>query len=233
VTHRRVEIEWLSIDVQNQLMAFESPAGELGKQMAAAAVLRCHSCLDGITTLLAAGLRDMTGLLVRQAWECWLVGIYLALGGPSAMREVVGDYARALRVQGERWAGHPGVPEELASVAEARIPVEVMAQRVGDLLRRLDPPSPLVDANSHYNVLYRTESSSGVHAGAGLLLRYLEDTDKGVRLKWSPESAVVDDDVEEMVAAYLAHLASVVFPVIGLDGKRVARLFELLVDESD
>lgn len=224
-----IEVAWLMQEVGDGLRRMESSRPDSARQMAASALARMDACLEGVWVLIRAGRSDLTGLIVRHAWECWLVGVYLALAGNEAFHRLAAEHRRTLRAIVQEWPGPRRARDyaEFPPIEPSRLMYEQLARDVDVLLA---PRGLNISAVATYNALYRTESRVGAHASFGLLVNYLEVAGDQFVVRGRPASFVPDDHVEVMVATYMAHLAILVFELFDLDGRRVESLFRALLD---
>jgi hypothetical protein len=63
--------------IRNNSHLLTSPMIHLGRQLAAAGLLRCAALLEGTCIVAQAGRADLQGLLLRALFETWLVALDL------------------------------------------------------------------------------------------------------------------------------------------------------------
>lgn len=189
---------------------------DVPKVVAAAALDRIVNVHDGIWVLQEGRMGLFSGLLVRHAFECWVIGLYLCLEGRAALAHLNDAEARSLSLLAtmhpdSRWADEFSTYEGRTG---RRLHIENIATRVGAELRRRDLP-PL-DPRIHYDTMYRAESRGAAHAGMGALLRHLEADGSELSLTGSRPDGLADDVALTWTLLYAAHLAGFVFDEFGL-----------------
>lgn len=237
------ELEWSVFfdEYARNRDALRSTAGEaaLPRQLAAAALDRVVACHDVIWEMQRGRFGFFSGLIVRHAFECWVIGLYLCVSGSDALRHLREADANALRTLA-RERPEAGWAKALAYYGDRpsrRLNFEAIARDVGHELRRRDRP-PL-DPLRDYQAMYRAESRSSVHAGAASLIRHLEGDDHELWLTTAPVIGLEDGVAQTWLLPYAAHLGSFVFDAFGLPTNvmdnvmwRILRLFEA-TDESE
>lgn len=193
-------------DLRSARSEAESP-----RQLAAAALDRVVACHDAVWEMQRGRFGFLSGLLVRHAFECWVMGLYLCLSGDEALRHLLEADARALRALAQErpdagWAEAAG---EHGDTPSRRLNLEAVAREVGQELRRrnLPPLDPLLD----YQAMYRAESRSSAHAGTASLVRHLEGDDRELWLRTAPVTGLEDGVAQTLVLLYGAHLGGFVF----------------------
>jgi hypothetical protein len=198
---------------------------ETPRQLAAAALDRLALCHDAICDLHHGRSGLFSGLLVRHAFECWVVGLYLCLEGDDAVRHLGAADARALRILA-RERPDAGWAEEAAAYdgqPDQRLGIEEIAIRVGKELRRRNHP-PL-DPRRDYQAMYRAESRAAVHAGVGSLVRHLEGNDDELWLATTRPRGLEDEVAQTWTLTYAAHLGGFVFEAFGLSREVMDSVF--------
>jgi len=185
-------------------------------QVAAAALERIVRVRDGIWVLQDGRSGLFSGLLVRHAFECWLIGLYLCLERRAALGHLLDADARALAWLATKNPDSQWVDEATRydGRSHQRLNFEDLADRVGTELRRRDLP-PL-DPRVHYDSMYRAESRGSAHAGIGTLLRHLDGDGREIWLKAEAPDGLADDVALTWTLTYGAHLAGFVLDGFGL-----------------
>jgi len=176
--------------------------------------MRCCVLLKGITTLEAAGLSALAGILARQHWETWLVSLYVLLAGDEALQVVAGDdiywkrrLSKGLRLEREY---HPDWAGKIA-----KLNYKALSERVLDLLREREPVEGPKGVTG-YDVTYGYQSLFSLHANLATIGGHLVYGDE----EWSValESPDPPSDVAVTPVLHTVHLAQYVFEEFGLDG---------------
>ena len=189
---------------------------EVPRQVAAAALDRIVKVRDGIWVLQDGRMGLFSGLLVRHAFECWVIGLYLCLEGRAALGHLLDADARALSWLAKKNPDSRWVAEATRydGRTHQRLNFEDISTRVGEELRLRDLP-PL-DPRIHYDSMYRAESRGAVHAGLGSLLRHLDGDGRELWLTGATPDGLADHVALTWTLTYAAHLAGFVFAEFGL-----------------
>lgn len=219
--------------VEDRLRVLTSQPGLINRHMSAGFLARCLALQRGTVALADAGLDDVCAVLSRALLESCLLGLYVLLGGPEAITELMGDYQRNVRILAER-----NNSAEIQSLIEGwdlagrRVSIEAIARKLDALLDAAGDSK--ADATGLYNISYRGHSTFGVH-GAGAVIPYLtmEDDDAwGVILR--PEPGGMTSWVHVVLGAlYMTYFARHALESWGYDTADFARLLERIAITAD
>jgi hypothetical protein len=163
--------------VEDRRPLLTSAPGWSRRQVSAAYLARCRRFLLGMHELLDAGMPDLIGSLVRPMFEAWLYGLWIILGDTDALDRVISAYKRDIEKL-DRMAGLELDQEMDGWAEEPQGPrVEEIARHVGQLLVQAGDPGGAQLLWS-YQLVYRSESSFGVHGGLASVMGHLNDDDE-------------------------------------------------------
>ena len=181
---------------------------------AAAGLMRCCALLKGVIVLDEAGMPALTGILLRQLWEVWLVSFYALLAGDEALHIIASDdiywkrrLSGALRLEQDDY--HP----EWSGTA-AKINYTDMSRRVISLLRAREAVDGPGDVTC-LDVIYRFQSLASVHANLTTIGSHLVERDGEGAV--SENSSLTLNNVVVTPVLLTVHLAQYVFKEFGLD----------------
>jgi hypothetical protein len=139
-----------------------------------AATLRAAQLLESLAKLVRTGQMAALGILIRSMYETWLAGQYAGLGGDAERMKMVEQYDFEVNVMSEY------VPNvDARHNSGVKMTIWDYAEAVRDLLQERDHPLSQFPVDA-WNILYRYESLTSVHAGLGSL--GLESTDDDARI---------------------------------------------------
>lgn len=184
--------------------------------VAAAALDRIVNLYDGIWVLQEGHMGLLSGLLVRHAFECWVIGLYLCLEGSAALTHLNDAEPRALSLlaskhPNSRWADEFRTYEGRTG---RRLNIEDIAARLGTELRRRDLP-PL-DPRIHYDTMYRAESRGAVQCRNGCATPAPGNRRQRALADRIEADGLADDVALTWTLTYAAHLSGFVFEAFGL-----------------
>ena len=203
--------------------------------------MRAEALLRGVRILIDAGRADLAGLLIRSIWECWVIGLYLLLGGQDSAEHVMAAYRHHIE---QYWANRPqdaGPPPQLDEdfwnewPEPRRLWFDKVTKIVEGLLQASEQGPIEYSGISSYDVLYRLESVFSVHAGKALFDRYVDpatDEQPFERVISSPILQVPVDQLEAMAAVWAAHLAWFVYREFGISTSELQLPFMSLIGEA-
>lgn len=200
----------------------------VGRQLAAGGLVRTRALLEGILLTIGGGRSDVAGVLLRTLYETYIVSLYVLLGGPEAVVQVGGEFARSASILAEKHArglnpilalwntfaremkGTPGFPAQ-------RLNYEEIAGTVGELLDKVgDPRGGRARGTEMYDVLYRVESRRSSHGGMGSIGPYVNwRADPWVLQPFPRTFRESADDIVVLAALLAAHLVARVFEEFG------------------
>ena len=210
--------------------AFRASPPREAEQFAAAGLMRCCALLQGIL-VLDERMPVLTGILVRQHWETWLVSLYVLLDGDEALEVLVADNIYRMRqmrpmFEALRLEVDHHYDSDPDSVKEPKpLNYKRLHERVRKLLRKggesVDGPAGVTD----YHVIYGSDSLFSTHANLFTI---------GGHLVWGDDECAVsvdsshalDDDVVRGPVIFTNHLAQRVFEKFGLDGDAIPGRFK-------
>jgi hypothetical protein len=190
-------VELLSV-LDRNLGFLNSDLVHLRRQLAAAGLARCRALLEGMLLLRDKARDDIVGVLFRSLVEAWMVSLYVLHKGTGpedegVLFELAADYqhwaakmANATKGWAEGDAAEPILAAWRENVAQRKAEAEAagkewrmpgalnyadIARALGPLLERAGRPAGKV--TDLYDRPYRGESIYNVHAGYGVLSRYL------------------------------------------------------------
>ncbi len=190
----------------------EAPEAEtaIAKMYSAAALVRSVALLRSAVALIDAGQPEAVGVVCRTAWETWLVGYFIIMGGQQSLIRLAADSLRNKSTIADRNNLGLGIEsliqrdrEELESAERSRLKglgtphpegtpikfnrltIESMATEIDRHLTRLDPSEEGSVLRS-YNLLYRSHSTFDNH-GLSTFERFIHQNVSG-RLSISPDS---------------------------------------------
>ena len=186
-----------------------------------ACVARCWALLRSMRTLAGLGQFDVLGVLMRPLFETWVLGFLLVWGDEADLERVRRHSQNNLQSLGRAgWAGLPDLGEEGANWRFAD-----RVQRVGVVFELHGEDGSIPRAT--YDMVYRAESITDVHAGFESIYRHVEQDSGGGLV------IVLDGgDAEQLpglaklkIASVLcAQLAAAVWRFGGEDGSAFDRL---------
>jgi hypothetical protein len=210
------------------------------RQNAAGALMRAEALLRGVRLMIGNGRADLAGLLIRAIWECWVVGLYLLLGGDDASNRVNANYRLHVERYWKNWPADAGPGPVLdadfwAEWPEAQgLALQQVADAVEGLLQRTDQGPIEYSGVSSYDVLYRLESMLSTHAGKALFDRYVEPATSVPyeRVIAAPVLQVPEEQLAAMAAVWVAHLAWFVYRDFGMSTSELQAPFMFLIGEA-
>jgi hypothetical protein len=189
------------------------------RQLAAAALMRLRALLEALLMLCISGHARTGGMLSRAVWETWLVGTFLLVRGPDAVRDLAFDAARHSVDTGRRL----GLGEDFSSPAQdfidrnkagaKRWRIEEMAQEVDRLLTARGERFRVQEG---YDRMFRGESSASTHAGLGSLTPYIEILPERRALTLDPPALVPAERSVVLAGILVLDLARRVYDAFGL-----------------
>jgi hypothetical protein len=185
--------------------------------LAAAAVDRLAMCGDAVWDLQQGSAGGLSGLIVRHAFECWLLGLYVCLDGPLAVRHLLEADAQSLRALVARWPSSTWGDEleDHAGRPSRRLNLETVADHVRAALEKRGTRN--LNPSAHYRSLYRVESRTTAHAGLSTLVAHTEPRDDQLGLASGRPTGHADEVAYVWIVTYAAHLGGYVFDAFGLD----------------
>jgi hypothetical protein len=211
------------------------------RQLAAGGLMRAEALLRGLRILIQAGRADLAGLLIRAIWECWVIGVYLLLGGEEASEHVMASYRHHIETYWNNWPADvvpaPELDEEFWNewTEPRRLRFDKVSETVEALLQETDQGPIEYSGISSYDVLYRLESMFSAHAGMALFDRYVEpatDERPYERVIAAPMLQVPVERLEAMAAVWVAHLAWFVFREFGMSTSELQAPFMVLIGDA-
>lgn len=201
-----------------------------GRHLAALALARATRLYRAMAALTEAGLPDVAKLPLRPLYETILLGFYALYGGDEAYQRIRGAYVREL----SNLAPEARVGTEAGRLITEwkgptdRIGWEDLGRIVGDLMGASSREQNMKKRlQEWYDLLYRGESMTSVHAGVGSLYRYavLGERFDGVQLEgFEPEEDIVGARI--VAAGLLGPFASHVFEQFGYSIAEVEDLWQ-------
>ena len=188
-----------------------SPPDEV-RQFAAAATMRCCALVRAACVLEDAGLGHLAGIMERQNWETWVIGLHVLLRGDDALLEVAGDDVHYKRLLSNKLAlGLSYQPDWQGPIK--KLNWKELADALGPLLVKEGEALPSSGTTS-YDLVYRTQSLFAVHAGLATIGAYLRYGDDEWAIEPRPDAPF--ESIGVTSALHCIHLASYVFRRFGV-----------------
>jgi hypothetical protein len=165
--------------------------------VATAGMARAADLLDEAMRLAEHPPSVGANVLVRAAYECWLVGVWTLFGGDDALLGVEKERVRneralatanALPQHAIEYLNSQGhdidqlVDELLGSGAPSSVKYEQMSRTLPPLIKQQTPEHEEVDMLGVYNLIYRSHSTNDAHPWKPIG-QYLEPGPLGVRVQ--------------------------------------------------
>jgi hypothetical protein len=162
----------------------------MNRYVAAGFVARSVSLLRAIGTLANSSQDDIGGYLYRGVIECYILGLYVLLGGELALDHVLGDHRRNVDNFIQR-NPDPHLEEMVEgwAIPSQHLHLEDVARKVGPLLDAAGEPNE--GATGLYDAAFRNASTFDTH-GFGALMRYFARKEPDWRIIVRPEPQVME-----------------------------------------
>jgi hypothetical protein len=143
------------------------------RQLLGAVLARCSRLLAGMIYLYDGGFTDLTGIELRIILENWLVGQYLILSPDEAYKALHEANVDQLEKMGRAgWDSFGDLANDLDFDAKA-IHWANVAVQIDKLFSEAGAKDSSDQAKRMYDLIYRSQSNLGIHAGIGSLMGHI------------------------------------------------------------